>query len=187
MIYDLMLPQPMILESQDASSDLDGATIERRTRINRPDDANGRCRVSRAWDPRKDFSRFMLQPTIPSTSSVISPQQERIEPSGPRRCRRGAKSSLRREPNMPTDLLRALFGNVTVPLHALLEQQHLPRGSLSKLVERFACLFQNRGLAGFGLITAEDDVDIKWIELDATATSASSLGGNQGRARPEER
>jgi hypothetical protein len=28
---------------------------------------------------------------------------------------RGATSSLRREPNMPADLLRALFGNVTVP------------------------------------------------------------------------
>jgi putative component of toxin-antitoxin plasmid stabilization module len=50
-----------------------------------------------------------------STSSAISPQQERTEPSGPRRCRRGAKSSLRREPNMPADLLRALFGDVIVP------------------------------------------------------------------------
>ena len=41
------------------------------------------------------------------------------EPSGPRRCRRGAMSSLRREPNMPADLLRALFGNVTVHLERI--------------------------------------------------------------------
>ena len=44
-------------------------------------------------------------------------RKKRTEPSGPRRCRRGATSSLRREPNMPADLLRALFGNVTVPSH----------------------------------------------------------------------
>jgi hypothetical protein len=29
-------------------------------------------------------------------------------------CRRGAKSLLRREPNIPADLLRALFGNATL-------------------------------------------------------------------------
>ena len=51
-----------------------------------------------------------------STSNAISPPQKRTELSGPRRCRRGATSSMRREPNMPADLLRALFGNVTVPL-----------------------------------------------------------------------
>src|ERR1019366_3472222 len=37
------------------------------------------------------------------------------EPSGPRRCRHGAKSARRLEPDMPSDLLRALFGNVTEP------------------------------------------------------------------------
>ena len=95
-----MLPQPMILESQGATCVAGGATIERRTRINRPDDANGRCRVSRAWDPRKDFSRFMLQPTIPSTSSAISPQQERTELSGHRPCKRGVKSLQRHEPEV---------------------------------------------------------------------------------------
>jgi hypothetical protein len=99
----------------DVMSAVDGATIERRIRINRPDDENTRCRVSRVRVQPKDFSQRTLPLTTLSTSSVISPQQERTEPSGPRRCRRGAKPSLRREPNMPADLLRALFGNVTVP------------------------------------------------------------------------
>jgi Peptidase family M28 len=34
----------------------------------------------------------------------------------------------------------------------------------------FACPFKNRGLAGFGLITTEDDVDIERIELETAAT-----------------
>src|SRR3984893_17282108 len=51
-----------------------------------------------------------------STSNAISPPKNRTELSGLRRCRRGATSSMRREPNMPADLLRVLFGNVTVPL-----------------------------------------------------------------------
>src|ERR1700732_2749866 len=90
---DLMELQPVILESQNAMSAADGATTERRIRINRPDDENARCKGSRAWDPRKDFSQCMQQHKIPSTSNVISPQQERTEPSGPQPCRRGAKSS----------------------------------------------------------------------------------------------
>jgi DDE domain len=86
MTSDLMLLQPGILESQNAMNAVDGATIERRIRINRPDDENTRCKVSRAWDPRKDFSQCMQQPTILSTSSAISPQQERTAPSGHRPC-----------------------------------------------------------------------------------------------------
>ena len=42
MIYDLMLPQPVILDSQDVMNAVDGATIEPRIRINRPDDENAR-------------------------------------------------------------------------------------------------------------------------------------------------
>ena len=61
----------------------------------------------------------MQQYKIPSTSSAISPQQERTEPSGHRPCRHGVKSSLRREPDVPGDLLRAIFGNVTKPSKAL--------------------------------------------------------------------
>src|SRR5271157_100374 len=76
---------------------------------------DARCKVSRAWDPRKDFSQCMQQPIILSTSSAISPQQERTEPSVHRPCRHGVKSSLRREPDVPGDLLRAIFGNVTEP------------------------------------------------------------------------
>src|SRR6202040_1260696 len=87
-----MPPQPVILESQNATSVADGATIERRIRISQPDEGRRRCKGSRAWDPRKDFSQCMQQPRTPSTSSAISPQQERTEPSGPQPCRRGVKS-----------------------------------------------------------------------------------------------
>src|SRR5450756_662580 len=111
----LMGLQPVISESQTAMNAVDGATTERRIRISQPDEGRGRCNGSRAWDPRKDFSQCMQQPTTHSTSNVISPQQERTELSGHRPCRRGMKSSLRREPDVPGDLLRALFGNVTEP------------------------------------------------------------------------
>src|ERR1019366_8973600 len=113
MICDLTVQRRGILGSQNAMNAVDGATIERRIRINRPDDENTRCKVSRAWDPRKDFSQCMQQHKILSTSSAISPQQERTAPSGHRPCRHGVKSSLLREPDVPGDLLRAIFGNVT--------------------------------------------------------------------------
>ena len=111
--------QRMTLESPNAMSAVDGATIGRRIRISRPDEGRGRCKGSRAWDPRKDFSQCMRQPIILSTSSAISPQQERTEPSGHRPCRRGVKSSLPREPDVPGDLLRAIFSKVTEPMHAM--------------------------------------------------------------------
>jgi hypothetical protein len=41
------------------------------------------------------------------------------EPSEHRPCRHGVKSSLRCEPDVPGDLFRAIFGNVTEPLRAL--------------------------------------------------------------------
>ena len=111
--------QPVSLDSQNAMSAFDGATIVRRIRISRPDEGRGKCKGSRAWDPRKDSFQCMQQPIILSTSSAISPQQERTEPSVHRLCRRGVKSSLRREPDVPGDLLRAIFGNVTEPLSML--------------------------------------------------------------------
>src|SRR5580704_13816961 len=114
-----MLLQPVILGSQNAMSAVDGATIELRTRISRPDEGRGKCKGLRAWDPRKDFSQCIQQPKTPSTFSAIQPQQELTEPSGHRPCIHGTKSSLRREPNGPGDLLRALFGNVTEPDRAL--------------------------------------------------------------------
>src|ERR1700738_3196341 len=93
-----MLPLPVILESQDDMSVVDGATIEPRIRINRPDDENTRCRVSSARGQPKDFSQLMQPPTTLSTSNAISPQQERTEPSGHRPCKRGVKLSSRRNP-----------------------------------------------------------------------------------------
>src|ERR1700730_4796674 len=112
-------PQSMISGSRAATSAADGAIIERRTRINQPDDENARCKVSRAPDRHKDFSQCIQQSTTPSTSNVISHRQERTEPSGHRRCRHGKKSSPRRESNVPTELLRAQFANVTKPAAAL--------------------------------------------------------------------
>ena len=44
------------LDSLNAMNAVDGAIIERRIRINRADDENTRCKVSRAWGPRRDFS-----------------------------------------------------------------------------------------------------------------------------------
>src|ERR1700730_11051918 len=94
---------------------VDGATTERRIRISQSDEGRGRCKGPRAWHRRKNFSQCMPQPTTLSTFSVISPQQEHTEPSEHRPCRRGVKLSLRREPNVPAGLLRAVFGKVTTP------------------------------------------------------------------------
>ena len=112
----LMELQPVSLRSQNAMNAVDGATIERRIRISQPDEGRGRCKGSRAWDPRKDFSRS--QPTTTQNTFNVqrySPQQERTEPSGHRAGQRGVKSSLRREPDVPGDLLRTIFDNVTEP------------------------------------------------------------------------
>ncbi len=94
----------VISGSQNAMNMVDGATIEPRIRINRPDDENTRCKVSRAPRQRKNFSPSMLLSSTHSTSNAISPQQECAEPSGHRRCKRGVKSSLWREPDVPEDL-----------------------------------------------------------------------------------
>src|SRR6202023_4303526 len=93
-----MLPLPVILESQDDMSVVNGATIEPRTRINRPDDENARCRVSSVLGQPKDFSQLTQPPTTLSTSNVISPRLELTEPFVRRRWRRGVKSLPRREP-----------------------------------------------------------------------------------------
>jgi hypothetical protein len=72
--------QSVILESQNAMNAVDGAIIEPRIRVNRPDEGSARCKGLRAWDPHKNFSQRM-QPTTLSMSSAISLQQERTEPS----------------------------------------------------------------------------------------------------------
>src|ERR1700719_2839672 len=79
-ISGLMLPLPVILESQDDMSVVDGATIEPRIRINRPDDENTRCRVSSVRGQPRDFSQLTQPPTTLSTSNVISLLQGRTEP-----------------------------------------------------------------------------------------------------------
>ena len=61
--------------------------------------------------PSDDGALSSPRPIVSSTSSVISPQQEHTEPSEHRPCRRGVKSSLWRELNVPAGLLRALFGD----------------------------------------------------------------------------
>ena len=52
----LMLLQPVNLGSQNATSAVNGATTEPRIRINRPDDENARCRVSRVRVQPKTFN-----------------------------------------------------------------------------------------------------------------------------------
>jgi hypothetical protein len=69
-----------ILESQDDMSVVDGATIEPRIHINRPDDENTRCRISSVRGQPKDFSQLTQPPTTLSTSNVISLLQGRTEP-----------------------------------------------------------------------------------------------------------
>ena len=64
-------------EVLDVLNAVDGATIELRIRISRPDEGRGRCKGLRAWDPRKDFSQYMQQPTTLSTSSAISARTHR--------------------------------------------------------------------------------------------------------------
>src|SRR2546421_11999159 len=114
-----MLPQSVISGSRTAMRLVAGTTTEPRIRINQPDDENVRCRVLRVQVQPKDFSQPTQPHTTLSTSNAISPQEKRTEPSGFRRCRRGAKSSLRRERDVPADSLRALFGNVTEPADGL--------------------------------------------------------------------
>jgi hypothetical protein len=156
--------QQVILESQSVMNAVDGATIERRIRINRPGDENTRCRVSRVRVQPKDFSQRTQPLTTLSTSNAISPQQERTEPSGPRRRRRGAKSSLR-EPNMPAYLLRALFGNVTVP------------GALIRKIEKtkIGCFHYHKRLKNGAGILCRVDVFSSNIHGDAAVLAGACV------------
>jgi hypothetical protein len=65
----------MIWGFRTAMSAVDGATTELRTRINRPDDENARCRASRARVQPKDFSQLTQLLTTTSTFNAISFQQ----------------------------------------------------------------------------------------------------------------
>ena len=56
-----------------------------------------KCRVSRAWDTRKDFSQRMPPPTARLTSNAISFRQEHAGLFEPRPQTRGARPLLRRD------------------------------------------------------------------------------------------
>src|SRR5215813_14350259 len=77
MIYDLMPPQRVILESRDGMNVVDGATTEPRTRINQPDDESARCKASKVPGQPNDFSPPTQLLTTPSMFNAISFQHER--------------------------------------------------------------------------------------------------------------
>jgi len=168
----LRLLLPVILESQAAMSAANGATIELKIPINRRDDENSRCNVSRAWDPRKDFSQFMRQPTTRSTPSAISPQQEHTEPSGHRPCKRGERSSPRREPDVPADFLRAQFGNVTKPA-----EEYDPRAG--RMLGNFPQAFSHVGLIN----TAINLASVGVVAFSGASASLAALVALQGAVR----
>ena len=94
---DLTPPRPMISGSQDAMNAVDGATTGRRIRIGRRGDENARCKGSRARIGAKislsacRHPEYLLRPT-PSHLGKNAPSL-----SGGGRCRRGVKSSPRRD------------------------------------------------------------------------------------------
>ena len=59
MTCGLMAPQLVNWGSRIIMSAGDGAIIGRRIRISQPDEGKGKCKGSRVWDPRKDFSQRM--------------------------------------------------------------------------------------------------------------------------------
>ena len=71
----------------------------------------------------------------------------------------------------------------------VLQQMPSPRAlAVTRLCQkRLAGLDMRRSLARGKFIPTDDDVDIERIELDAAANAASLLGGDEGRARAEER
>ena len=77
-------PQRMSPECRTAISVVDGATIEPRTRINRPDDESARCRVSREPVSRKAFSRSTQPPTTSSMSKSEAEPRQAFWPDGAR-------------------------------------------------------------------------------------------------------
>jgi hypothetical protein len=70
-IYGRMALLPATSASRSIMSVVGGGTIERRTRISRPDDGSARCKASRAEDQPNDFFQLMHLYTTPSMSNVI--------------------------------------------------------------------------------------------------------------------
>jgi hypothetical protein len=54
------------------------------------------------------------------------------------------------------------------------------------LFEGIARVGENNGCARFRLVSSDNDIDVKWIELDAAAYPPGFLGGDQGRPRAKE-
>ena len=123
MTSDLIRLLPVNSKSQDVMNAVDGATIGRRIRISQHDEGRGRCKGSRAAGSAQRF--LSVHAAAHNTFNVQRhlTSARRTEPSGHRPCRRGAKSSLRRESDVPGDLLRALFGNVTGPILVIAENK----------------------------------------------------------------
>ncbi len=114
MTCGLIAPQLVNSGSRIATSAGDGATIGRRIRISQPDEEKGKCKGSRLWDPRKDFSQRMPPPTTRSTSNAISFQHEHTGLFQPRPRTHGARL-LPREDRRQRDASRLSFDNVTTP------------------------------------------------------------------------
>ena len=98
--------------------EIEGVKIGRRIRINQPDDANVRCKVSGASAQHKDFSPFTQQPTTRSTFNAISFQQGRTELFEPRPWTHGVRPLLQHEHDHQRDHSRLSFDNVTKPAKA---------------------------------------------------------------------
>src|ERR1700738_4864733 len=113
-----MLPLPVILESQDDMSVVDGATIEPRIRINRPDDENTRCRGSSVRGQPKDFSQLTQPPTTLSTSNAFSLLQARTEPFARRLGTCGARQSRSFENIRDAEFSCSSFNDVTTALRS---------------------------------------------------------------------
>src|ERR1700730_16793258 len=113
-----MLPLPVILESQDDMNVVNGATIERRTRINRPDDENTRCSVSNVRGQPKDFSQLTQPPTTLSTSNAISfLQRPSLSCGGYEHVARGSRGRLKIFETHQFSC--SSFNNVTTPQQQL--------------------------------------------------------------------
>jgi len=92
MTCDLTLRPRVILGSLVTMNADDGATTERRTRINRPDEGSARYSGSRVRGQPSDFCPSTPPFTTHSTFNVTSSQQRRTVHSEPRPCRHGVRS-----------------------------------------------------------------------------------------------
>src|SRR5262245_53866944 len=56
----------------------------------------------------------------------------------------------------------------------------------SKFSIRLACGFQDRCQSCHRFVTAQDNLDVEWVQLDAATGSASLFAGDESRSRTEE-